>query len=64
MRHESPTTSGGTGRLGRVGRTSVMELLGKANWWLPAPLARILPKSRPSEDEPPAKPKIPVPTAG
>jgi RND superfamily putative drug exporter len=33
---------------------AVMELLGKANWWLPAPLARILPKTSLSEDEPPA----------
>jgi RND superfamily putative drug exporter len=32
---------------------AVMELLGKANWWLPAPLARILPTASPSEDEPP-----------
>jgi uncharacterized membrane protein YdfJ with MMPL/SSD domain len=23
---------------------AVMELLGKANWWLPAPLARVLPQ--------------------
>jgi RND superfamily putative drug exporter len=34
---------------------AVMELLGKANWWLPAPLARILPKPSPSEDEPPVQ---------
>ena len=34
---------------------AVMELLGKANWWLPAPLARILPKASLSEDEPPAE---------
>jgi uncharacterized membrane protein YdfJ with MMPL/SSD domain len=33
---------------------AVMELLGKANWWLPAPLARILPATSLSEDEPPA----------
>jgi putative drug exporter of the RND superfamily len=33
---------------------AVMELLGKANWWLPAPLARILPRTSLSEDEPPA----------
>ena len=25
---------------------AVMELLGKANWWLPRPLARILPDVR------------------
>ena len=31
---------------------AVMELLGKANWWLPAPLARILPKAPLGEDEP------------
>jgi RND superfamily putative drug exporter len=24
---------------------AVMELLGKANWWLPGPLGRILPKA-------------------
>ena len=34
---------------------AVMELLGRANWWLPARLARILPKAPPSEDEPPAE---------
>jgi RND superfamily putative drug exporter len=33
---------------------AVMELLGKANWWLPGPLARVLPKASLSEDEPPA----------
>jgi putative drug exporter of the RND superfamily len=43
---------------------AVMELLGKANWWLPAPLVRILPKAPPSEDEPPAHAKVPAPTAG
>jgi len=31
---------------------AVMELLGKANWWLPRPLARILPASSHREDEP------------
>jgi uncharacterized membrane protein YdfJ with MMPL/SSD domain len=32
---------------------AVMELMGKANWWLPGPLARVLPKtSSPGEDEP------------
>jgi uncharacterized membrane protein YdfJ with MMPL/SSD domain len=41
---------------------AVMELLGKANWWLPARLARILPKAPTSEDEPPAKAGVPVPT--
>jgi uncharacterized membrane protein YdfJ with MMPL/SSD domain len=38
---------------------AVMELLGKANWWLPAPLARILPQASPGEDESP----VPVPAA-
>jgi RND superfamily putative drug exporter len=33
---------------------AVMELLGRANWWLPAWLARVLPKTPLSEDEPPA----------
>jgi uncharacterized membrane protein YdfJ with MMPL/SSD domain len=36
---------------------AVMELLGQANWWLPRPLARILPARRadlPSGHEPPA----------
>jgi RND superfamily putative drug exporter len=33
---------------------AVMELLGPANWWLPRPLARILPKTSPREGEPPA----------
>jgi RND superfamily putative drug exporter len=40
---------------------AVMELLGKANWWLPGPLARILPKVSPIEEEPPADARIPVP---
>jgi uncharacterized membrane protein YdfJ with MMPL/SSD domain len=31
---------------------AVMELLGNANWWLPAPLARILPKAPTSQYEP------------
>jgi uncharacterized membrane protein YdfJ with MMPL/SSD domain len=39
---------------------AVMELLGKANWWLPAPLARILPKASLSEDEPPAEVRVRV----
>ncbi len=34
---------------------AVMELLGKTNWWLPAPLARLLPKASLGEDEPPAE---------
>jgi uncharacterized membrane protein YdfJ with MMPL/SSD domain len=42
---------------------AVMELLGKANWWLPAPLARILPKSSLAEDEPPAEVDAPVPAS-
>jgi RND superfamily putative drug exporter len=29
---------------------AVMELLGRANWWLPRPLARILPASSPASD--------------
>jgi RND superfamily putative drug exporter len=33
---------------------AVMELLGKANWWLPRPLARILPKAPHSEEPPTA----------
>jgi hypothetical protein len=33
---------------------AVMELLGRANWWLPAPFARVLPRTSLSEDEPPA----------
>ncbi len=32
---------------------AVMELLGPANWWLPRPLARILPKTSAPEGEPP-----------
>ena len=31
---------------------AVMELLGPANWWLPGPLARILPRTSPREGEP------------
>ena len=31
---------------------AVMELLGQANWWLPGPLARVLPKTSLREDEP------------
>ena len=31
---------------------AVMELLGKANWWLPAPLARLLPEAPPTEEKP------------
>jgi len=31
---------------------AVMELLGQANWWLPGPLARVLPKISLREDEP------------
>jgi len=37
---------------------AVMELLGKANWWLPAPLARVLPPVSPGEDEPPAAQRV------
>ena len=31
---------------------AVMELLGKANWWLPGPLARILPRTSLTEADP------------
>ena len=31
---------------------AVMELLGTANWWLPRPLARILPPASPRGGEP------------
>ena len=37
---------------------AVMELLGRANWWLPGPLARVLPRTSLGEEEPPAR--IPV----
>ena len=41
---------------------AVMELLGKANWWLPRPLARILPGTALTEADPvPAIDPIPVP---
>ena len=40
---------------------AVMELLGKANWWLPRPLARVLPRTPLTEDEPPAEVRVPVP---
>jgi uncharacterized membrane protein YdfJ with MMPL/SSD domain len=43
---------------------AVMELLGKANWWLPAPLARILPKVPASEDEPGVRTRVPTPMVG
>ena len=33
---------------------AVMELMGNANWWLPGPLARVLPKTSLREDEPSA----------
>jgi uncharacterized membrane protein YdfJ with MMPL/SSD domain len=39
---------------------AVMELLGKANWWLPGPLARVLPRTSLTEDEPPAEARVPV----
>jgi uncharacterized membrane protein YdfJ with MMPL/SSD domain len=42
---------------------AVMELLGKANWWLPRPLARVLPKSSLPEDEPLAGEPAPAPAA-
>jgi len=40
---------------------AVMELLGKANWWLPRPLARILPAVT-VEDAPPAPASEPAMT--
>jgi uncharacterized membrane protein YdfJ with MMPL/SSD domain len=43
---------------------AVMELLGKANWWLPGPLARALPKTSPGEDEPLAGDPAPARAAG
>ena len=43
---------------------AVMELLGKANWWLPGPLARVLPKTSLSEDEPLAEDLALTRTAG
>jgi uncharacterized membrane protein YdfJ with MMPL/SSD domain len=42
---------------------AVMELLGPANWWLPRPLARILPKTSPREGEPPVGTRVLVPAA-
>ena len=39
----------------------VMELLGKANWWLPGWLARVLPKTSLHEDEPLAQEPAPAP---
>jgi uncharacterized membrane protein YdfJ with MMPL/SSD domain len=42
---------------------AVMELLGKANWWLPGPLARVLPKTSLPEDEPLAGEPAPAPAA-
>jgi RND superfamily putative drug exporter len=42
---------------------AVMELLGPANWWLPRPLARILPKTPPREGEPPVDIRALVPAA-
>jgi uncharacterized membrane protein YdfJ with MMPL/SSD domain len=46
---------------------AVMELLGKSNWWLPRPLARILPGGRPGqarEPSPAAGYENDEPTAG
>jgi RND superfamily putative drug exporter len=43
---------------------AVMELLGKANWWLPAPLARILPATSLSEHEPAAGDRVLARAAG
>jgi uncharacterized membrane protein YdfJ with MMPL/SSD domain len=39
---------------------AVMELLGKANWWLPRPLAQVLPRAPLGEEEPPAEVRVPV----
>jgi len=41
---------------------AVMELLGRANWWLPGPLARALPRTSPGEGGPPV-PEMPVAVA-
>jgi uncharacterized membrane protein YdfJ with MMPL/SSD domain len=41
---------------------AVMELLGRANWWLPRPLARILPAPRPVDDAPAAPVSDPLVT--
>ena len=41
---------------------AVMELLGRANWWLPGWLDRMLPKTSLSEDEPPAETPVTVTT--
>ena len=43
---------------------AVMELLGKANWWLPAPLARLLPEAPPTEGKPRSRAEAPAPAAG
>ena len=43
---------------------AVMELLGKANWWLPGPLARVLPKTSLAEDEPLAADPVLTRSAG
>jgi len=43
---------------------AVMELLGNANWWLPAPLARILPQASLGEDEPPPAERVLARAAG
>jgi uncharacterized membrane protein YdfJ with MMPL/SSD domain len=40
---------------------AVMELLGKANWWLPRPVARILPSAPLSEAEPATEARVSVP---
>jgi RND superfamily putative drug exporter len=42
---------------------AVMELLGRANWWLPGWLDRLLPKTSLSEDEPPAEAPAAVPAS-
>jgi RND superfamily putative drug exporter len=37
-----------------------MELLGRANWWLPGWLDRLLPKTSLTEDEPSAEAPVPA----
>ncbi len=51
-----PSASPAAGRWAAIDATlvrlvlvpAVMELLGKANWWLPRPLARVLPGAAPA----------------
>jgi RND superfamily putative drug exporter len=39
---------------------AVMELLGRANWWLPGPLARMLPRAFAPEELPEAPAAMPA----